>query len=1164
MTSKIIFFQSSESGLSDDKLGLADLLITQLKLTARNRLFEAATVIVPERLMGTMLKDKITRSSGICANLDCVTLPGPVLEKIYLKNNSTQQLFDFTQAKFLIYQILCQMSIDNSIQEPALANYLIVDNHFERGRAFTLATQLGEIFHEYIYLRTEELFNIDKMNLPLWQKQVWNNLQTAIAPCKTYLDIFSYFMSADLDNVDIQLPSELYIFGLTSIYPSQLQILNKLSEKINIYWYYLAVSHHYYGDLLSTSARAKLEKKYLRKPDLSLDDLYLVDGNPLVANLGQQSREFIELLQANDIEVYRFEDNLTIEETRSTFLQLLQNDIRNLRFRIDEQFRCGENPDFYADPLSLSVANEKGEICDIANNASSIKINSCHNRMREIQVMFNELAGLFQCTPDISLKDVLITAPDIDDYATYLQGVFENEKIVTSDNRELAISYTLTGNHRVRSYKTLETIKFILNFPYHLPVTSLIELLMQAEIQQQLAISSNDIAVIEKWLNDNRVNFGYDATDYQVFGYADYSVHSFRQFLDNLLLGGFINQSTVEQANQIPIIALNGKNYRPYDNLDYADLALAHKLILLIDQLQELRSKLYVDQYTWQDLELAEVCQLLNRLQSQIFSDNEGLLTINRFIGQLQLQNPQTMVNLPIINQLIDEFYQNSRTSLNMNGAITCASLRHVRNLPFKYIYILGLNFGEFPREYRPNRLSLLAYDWCIADRNYNLEDKQIFLDTILAAQERLWLSYVGRRETDNSEIKPSAVLKLLITTLGQSFYDFQAVNGEILPRYNFRNIWQQHALHPFHNNRQKNYSLIWQKITAAAGEQNNDLRWDFSRISPIKLSSEQKQRYSNLRINDLCRTFSRSNVNLLRTIGIDSKDYSQELDDNESFDLTSRQLAGDFYAICERYAPQVAPEKLQEYLIGSGIFGYRDLGAAQFKHYFSLYDHYCTHRGQRRLKFSSKYQLNRQSAGNSAKIELQIADEFWLENNHVIVCDNFADIRSSQPVAKLEDISYRLRIRGLICYLLIAHGVLLDDDSATVDGVIIRQITLNGETRDFKIYVDDPQMLLAKVISYYWRSLTNPVLIHKAAINEYAKARNERYKNGEFKYNALQLVQKAEAKYLADWQNYELDDLKNDPIFATHALDYFEFIQDIGGVNDILQIGAILAELRV
>lgn len=1162
MSSKIIFFQSSESGLSGNKVGLADLLITQLNSTAKERLFEAATIIVPERLMGIMLKDKITRSSGICANLDCVTLPGPVLEKIYLKNNPGQQLFDFSQAKFLIYQFLCQMNKNNTIDDAELSNYLVVAGEFDRTRAFTLATQLGEIFHEYLYLRSEELLGIDKMNLPQWQKQLWNNLQSAIAPQKTYLDIFSYFMTVDLGSENLDLPHELYIFALSSIYPSQLRILNRFSERINVYWYYLAVSHHYYGDLLSTSARAKLEKKYLRKPDLSLDDLYLVDGNPLVANLGQQSREFVELLQANEIEVYRFDDSSVANNASNTFLQLLQSDIRNLSFRIDEQFRCSDNTEYYANPVLLTTAKESEDIHDIGL-ASSIKINSCHNRMREIQVMFNELAELFRQVPDISASDILITAPDIDDYATYLQGVFENEKIVTTNHHERTLCYNLTGNRRNRSYKVLETIKFILNFPYHLPVNSLLELLMQAEIQKQLAISANDISVIEKWLNDNRVNFGYDAEDYQIYGYSNYSVHSFRQFLDNLLFGGFINQESLEQANQIPLLTLNGQNYLPYDNLDYADLALAHKLILLIDELQELRRQLYLDQHNWRELELAEVCQLLNRLQTQLFSDDDSLLTINRFIGQLQLQNSETLVNLAIINQLIDEFCQNSRTSLTLNGAITCASLRHIRNLPFKYVYILGLNFGEFPREYRPNRLSLLAYDWCIADRNYNLEDKQIFLDTVLAAKERLWLSYIGRRETDNSEIKPSAVLKLLITTLGQSCYDFQAATGEVLPRYNFRNVWQQHALHPFHNNRQKNFSLIWQKITAAASEVDHDLRWDFSRISPLKLADEQKQRFSNLTLNDLCRTFSYTNVNLLRTIGINSKDYAPELVDHESFDLKSRQLAIDFYAVCEKYAAVVAPEKLATYLITSGIFGYQQLGTTQFEHYYTLYQYYCRQRGQRQIAVSVKYSLTRKLAGNLTNIELSINDHWWVENEYVIVCDGFADIRRNQPAAKLDDVSYRLRIRGLICYLLLAHGVVVAGSDYPLAGVIIRQLTLTGETRDFKIQVDDPLLLLAKVISYYWRSLTNPLLIHKTAITEYAKARNERYKNGEFKYNALQLAQKAAAKYLADWQNYELDEIKNDPIFAAHAVDYFDFIQDVGGVNDILQIGSILAELR-
>ena len=44
---------------------------------------------------------------------------------------------------------------------------------------------------------------------------------------------------------------------------------------------------------------------------------------------------------------------------------------------------------------------------------------------------------------------------------------------------------------------------------------------------------------------------------------------------------------------------------------------------------------------------------------------------------------------------------------------------------------------------------------------------------------------------------------------------------------------------------------------------------------------------------------------------------------------------------------------------------------------------------------------------------------------------------------------------------------------------------------------------------------------------------------------------------------NYELEQIRNDPIFAAIADNYFGFMRECNGVNDIVQIGKLLANLK-
>ena len=79
--------------------------------------------------------------------------------------------------------------------------------------------------------------------------------------------------------------------------------------------------------------------------------------------------------------------------------------------------------------------------------------------------------------------------------------------------------------------------------------------------------------------------------------------------------------------------------------------------------------------------------------------------------------------------------------------------------------------------------------------------------------------------------------------------------------------------------------------------------------------------------------------------------------------------------------------------------------------------------------------------------------------------------------------------MRGLIYTALVSADVLINDVAIQIEGVIIRQLNDSGEYHDFKISLENPDEVLSTLMSYYIRSLTNPVLIHKAAIIEYARA---------------------------------------------------------------------------
>ena len=96
-------------------------------------------------------------------------------------------------------------------------------------------------------------------------------------------------------------------------------------------------------------------------------------------------------------------------------------------------------------------------------------------------------------------------------------------------------------------------------------------------------------------------------------------------------------------------------------------------------------------------------------------------------------------------------------------GAVTFAAMTSLRHLPYRFVCVLGLNDGAFPSTQRPVEFDLMARDPRRGDRQRRVDERNVFLDLLLAARERLYLSYTGRSVRDNSPIPPSVLVAELL-----------------------------------------------------------------------------------------------------------------------------------------------------------------------------------------------------------------------------------------------------------------------------------------------------------------------------------------------------------------------------------------------------------------
>ena len=94
-----------------------------------------------------------------------------------------------------------------------------------------------------------------------------------------------------------------------------------------------------------------------------------------------------------------------------------------------------------------------------------------------------------------------------------------------------------------------------------------------------------------------------------------------------------------------------------------------------------------------------------------------------------------------------------------------------MRSIPFKVVCLVGMNNDAFPRDSKTLSFDIIAKDPRPGDRLKRNDDKYLFLETLISARKKFYISYVGQSIEDNAQIPPSVVVSELLDYLEQGFY---------------------------------------------------------------------------------------------------------------------------------------------------------------------------------------------------------------------------------------------------------------------------------------------------------------------------------------------------------------------------------------------------------
>ena len=450
--------------------------------------------------------------------------------------------------------------------------------------------------------------------------------------------------------------------------------------------------------------------------------------------------------------------------TQPTLLAALQNDLLDQRLR------------------------EPAERMEWLPDDDSVSIQVCHSALREVEVLHDKLAALFQADPDLELHDVLVMVSDIQRYAPLVDAVF-------GTRRQPWLPYTIADRKLELEEPLLARFFELLAMPgsrFELP--RILGLLEEPALCARFGLDAAAVELIQRWCGQVHIRWGRDAADRARRGLDDTPI-TWRAGLDRLLLGFML-----------PPELAPGDDHRlagmaPADAVGAVGQArVLARFTGLIEALLRWEARLKTPR------SLLDWASQLSHLVQAFFVDTEegapALQHLRDVIAELReqarLADTGGLHEFAVLRVWLKRQVQGMEARRGfLHGAITVCAMVPMRSLPFKVIAVLGLDDGVFPRHQRPWHFDLMALHTRAGDRSRRLDDRYLFLETLLAAREKLYLSYIGRSDMDDSERSPSPVLLELLDQIADTAVCADDDNAE---RKDIRKaLLTRHALQPFH-----------------------------------------------------------------------------------------------------------------------------------------------------------------------------------------------------------------------------------------------------------------------------------------------------------------------------------------------------------------------------
>ncbi len=556
----------------------------------------------------------------------------------------------------------------------------------------------------------------------------------------------------------LALPPRLALFGLTRLPAGHLRVLRALAAGRDVHLFLL----HPSPVLWERVARASPQTPVVRR---AADPTATVAAHRLLASWAQDAREIELVLAGAAGDPPALDHHHPVDHPAGHLLARIQADVR------------ADRP-----PPGAPLPGRPDARPPLDPADRSLEVHACHGRARQVEVVRDAILQALDEEPELEPRDVIVMCPDIETFAPLIQATFGAGERADDDDddprldplpagvRPPALRVRLADRALRQTNPILGVVAQLLELPdRRLTASQVLDLADREPVRRRFRWSDDDLTRMHDWVADSGIRWGLDAAHRAPYKLDGLSAGTWRAGIDRLLLGVAMTEDDRRLFGGV----------LPLDDVDSAAIDLAGRFAELVDRLDAAIDALAAPQTidAWAETIAAAADALtattdrdawqrteLQRLLDDVVRTATATATAT---GAGALTPTPTPIALPELRGLLAERLQGRPTRANFRtGHLTICTLVPMRSVPHRVVCLLGLDDGVFPRKAPRDGDDLMLEDPHVGERDPRAEDRQLLLDALLAAGDRLVVAYTGNDERTNAPRPPAVPVGELLDTV--------------------------------------------------------------------------------------------------------------------------------------------------------------------------------------------------------------------------------------------------------------------------------------------------------------------------------------------------------------------------------------------------------------